>query len=258
MEVSENRGIWDGGYEWPLAGDEWSEAWGGPSHQWWQTLFPRLQGYVPAGRILEIAPGYGRWTHFLKDLCDEMVIVDLSQACVDHCSQRFADDDHITAFVNDGKSLEMIEDGSIDFVFSFDSLVHVEHDVIEAYVAQLATKLTRNGIGFVHHSNMGAYGPAEWDTKNPHWRGLTVSAQSFATLANQHGLSCVSQEILNWGTDHTLLNDCISVFTPKGSAWERETVAIENTGFSTIETATARVMSHLYPQSRRDVRFTTL
>jgi cyclopropane fatty-acyl-phospholipid synthase-like methyltransferase len=39
-----------------------------------------------------------------------------------------------------------------DFVFSFDSLVHVESDVIENYLTQLAKKLKPNGIGFIHHS----------------------------------------------------------------------------------------------------------
>ena len=35
----------------------------------------------------------------------------------------------------------MIQDKSIDFVFSFDSLVHAEAEVIEAYLNQLAMKL---------------------------------------------------------------------------------------------------------------------
>jgi len=51
----------------------------------------------------------------------------------------------------------MIQDKSIDFVFSFDSLVHAEAKVIEAYLNQLAMKLSQNGIGFIHHSNLGKY-----------------------------------------------------------------------------------------------------
>jgi SAM-dependent methyltransferase len=256
MEVSDNLAVWNGHYEWPLQGDEWSAAWGGVSHQWWHTLFPRIQGYVPAGRILEIAPGYGRWTHFLKELCDDMVIVDLAQACIDHCAERFADDAHVTGYANDGKSLAMVEDDSIDLAFSFDSLVHVERDVIDAYLGQLATKLTANGIGFIHHSNMGIYGPAEWEHRNAHWRGHTVSAQLFEALAHQHGLRCVSQEMLTWGDD-TLLNDCISIFTPAGSTWERPNVRAENPSFSVQEMATSLALSNLYPPSRRDVAFTT-
>jgi hypothetical protein len=54
-------------------------------------------------------------------------------------------------------SLDVAVDGSVDFVFSFDSLVHVEMDVIEAYLKQLAAKLTPNGVGFIHRSNLGQY-----------------------------------------------------------------------------------------------------
>lgn len=63
----------------------------------------------------------------------------------------------ISAIINDGRSLDAVVDGSVDFVFSFDSLVHLEVEVIESYLKQLASKLTPNGVGFIHHSNMGEY-----------------------------------------------------------------------------------------------------
>ena len=117
----------------------------------------RINRFVPTGTILEIAPGYGRWTQYLQGLCEQLVVVDLTENCIDHCRKRFADLDHITYHVNDGRSLAMIEDESIDFVFSFDSLVHVELDVLEAYLAQLGAKLRPGGAGFIHHSNAGSY-----------------------------------------------------------------------------------------------------
>ncbi|MBR8827309.1 MAG: hypothetical protein DSM107014_05285 [Gomphosphaeria aponina SAG 52.96 = DSM 107014] len=49
----------------------------------------------------------------------------------------------------------MIPDDSIDLVFSNDSLVHAEADVIESYLAQLSLKLKVNGVGFIQHSNLG-------------------------------------------------------------------------------------------------------
>ena len=60
-------------------------------------------------------------------------------------------------FVNDGKSLEMVVDGGIDFIFSFDSLVHAEEPVLKAYAAEFAKKLRPNGAAFLHHSNLGEY-----------------------------------------------------------------------------------------------------
>jgi hypothetical protein len=42
------------------------------------------------------------------------------------------------------------------------------------------------------------------------------------------GLQCISQELVNWGTDELLI-DCFSLFTPKNSIWARPNNVIENT-----------------------------
>lgn len=125
--------------------------------QWYGTLLPRIQAFVPAQTILEIAPGYSRWTHFLKDLCSQLILVELSEKCIISCQQRFANESHIRYYINDGKSLSMIEDNSIDFVFSFNSLVHAEAEVISAYISEISRKLSANGVAFIHHSNLESY-----------------------------------------------------------------------------------------------------
>ena len=155
--IEENKQSWGVNYEWDKQGDEWSSAWGGPEAQWFGTIFPRIHSFIPASSVLEIAPGYGRWTNYLKDHCTCLVCVDLAEKCIKACKQRFVSDSHITFYVNDGKSLSMIKNKSVDFVFSFDSLVHADPEIIEVYLNQLAEKLTDNGIGFIHHSNMGVY-----------------------------------------------------------------------------------------------------
>src|SRR2546425_3674057 len=76
--VEENLAVRDGTHDWPQAGEEWSERWGGSEMQWRGCLLPRLHSFVPCESILEIAPGFGRWTHFLKDLCAELT---LARAC---------------------------------------------------------------------------------------------------------------------------------------------------------------------------------
>jgi len=255
--LSQNLSVWDQQYSWPQQGDEWSTAWGGVSYQWWTTLFPRLQGFVPAGRILEIAPGYGRWTHYLKDLCDELVIVDIAETAIAYCRQRFASDQHITSYVNDGTSLAMIDSDSIDLTFSFDSLVHAELDVIAGYLVELARVLAADGIAFLHHSNMGAYAPGAYDPNNIHWRATSVCAVFVERLATARDLSCVSQETLAWG-NQTLLNDCISVITRPGSRWDRDNVVVENLAFTTQEIAMAERLSTQYPPSSREIRFGAL
>jgi len=253
-DLADNISMWNEAYDWSQRGDEWSDAWGGVSYQWWVTLLPRIQGFVPAGRILEIAPGYGRWTHYLRDLCDELVAVDIAETAVAHCRERFAGDDHVSFHVNDGTSLAIAEDRSIDLVFSFDSLVHAEREVIAGYLEEFARVLSADGVAFIHHSNMGSYAPGSYDPNNIHWRATTVSAQLVEELARAAGLRCVSQEQVAWG-NHTLLNDCFSVITPAGSRWDRDNDVAENLDFSRHEMATAKRISALYPRARPSLAF---
>src|SRR3954469_21448802 len=156
-DVEENLAVWSTDWDWSTQGDEWSAWWGDTHALWYGALLPRIHAFLPAGTILEIAPGYGRWTQFLKEECERLVAVDLTERCIDACRERFSDATNIEYHVNDGRSLDMVADGSIDFAFSFDSLVHAEADVVGAYVEQLARKLSPDGIGFIHHSNIGGY-----------------------------------------------------------------------------------------------------
>src|SRR5262252_3849013 len=122
--VEANRQHWDADYDWTAGGDEWSAPWGCAEMQWYVSILPRLHPFVPAETILEIAPGFGRWTAYLRQLCRRMVVVDLSARCIEACKARFADSAHIEYHVNDGTSLAMVRDESVDLAFSFDSLVH--------------------------------------------------------------------------------------------------------------------------------------
>src|ERR1700685_1918967 len=140
MPTLEQNRFW-GQYSWPEQGNEWSAEWGDAETQWHATILPRIRRFLPAQRVLEIAPGYGRWSSFLIDSADEYIGVDLNAECVVACRARFAAANHATFMVNDGKSLAAVADDSVNFAFSFDSLVHVEIDVIETYLQELSRKL---------------------------------------------------------------------------------------------------------------------
>src|SRR5262249_10354895 len=118
---------------------------------------PRLHRFLPTGTVLEIAPGHGRWTKYLADQCDRLVAVDVAESCVEVCRERFADTPHVEVHRNDGRALPMLADASVDPVFSFDSLVHVEADVLGAYLGEFARVLAPDGVAFIHHSNLGEF-----------------------------------------------------------------------------------------------------
>ena len=220
--------------QWPEQGDEWSRVWGGVSSQWFGTLLPRLKSFVSAPTILEIAPGFGRWTQFLRPLCSKLVLVDVSPKCIAACQRRFAGDEGIQYHVNDGQSLAMVADESVDLAFSFDSLVHVEAPVLVGYLEQLTRKLAPHGVGFLHHSNIGAFvnpgtGELADGMVNRHWRAQSVSAELVREACNRNALVCVSQEIVNWGGHD--LTDTISVVTRTGSKWGQNNVVRHNGDF---------------------------
>lgn len=249
-DVDTNERNWTSGWEWPERGDEWSAWWGGTDALWHGALLPRIHAWVPAATILEIAPGFGRWTAYLAQLADRVVAVDLTERCVDACRSRFAGDPRVEVHLGDGRSLPMVEDGSVDFAFSFDSLVHAESDVIGAYMGELARVLKPDGAAFVHHSNIGAY-PRQTQLARrvrsrrlhgaltrrgllinmPAWRAESVTAESVAAQAQAAGLACIAQEKVNWEFGRQLI-DCFTVVTPRGSRWEREKVVVENPCFT--------------------------
>jgi SAM-dependent methyltransferase len=231
-------------YDWKDAGEEWSERWGTSAAQWSGTLLPRIKDCLPASTILEIGPGYGRWTHYLKDYCDRLLIVDRASQCIEACRHRFAVDPRVTGYVNQGGSLEMIEDTSLDFVFSFDVFVHIKREIVEEYLSELARTLKPGGRGFIHHSNLGAYAGSLRDKlpsflqklltrwhllDEDHHRSHTMTAELFRALCKQHGLHCTRQELINWRGRRLI--DCLSWFERSESGSDESIEVVQNPNF---------------------------
>jgi hypothetical protein len=231
--------------------------------QWFHCILPRIHSFVPTATILEIAPGHGRWTQFLKDLCQQLHVVDLSATCIAICRERFSEARHIDYHINDGRSLRMIADNSVDFIFSFDSLVHAEAEVMEAYVREIARIATSDAVAFIHHSNVGAYDRYyrfmrqlrrvrgtgrlfRWrilDDLEAGWRAPDMSAERMKSFAAAASLHCIAQERITWDTRS--LSDCFSVLTPRDSRWARPTRELDNPRF-TSDADVSRQLSQLY------------
>ena len=261
--VEQQVSVWDREWDWSEAGEEWSRWWGGTPALWYGALLPRIHAHVPAATVLEIAPGFGRWTRFLRGLARELVIVDVAERCIEHCRERFAADDNISYHVNDGRSLRMLGEGSVDFAFSFDSLVHADAEVMEAYATELARVLTPDGVAFLHHSNLAAYrGLTRLTHVVPNrlraplvrrgalidigaWRAQDVGAEWFAAVCGRAGLSCFSQELISWQHGRWL-TDALTLLTPAGSGWARPRAVVRNPRFGDE----GRRMAQLYAARR--------
>lgn len=259
--IQENKKCWDGDYSWESRGNEWSKDWGAVSMQWYGTILPRIHRFLPAKTILEIGCGYGRWTEFLKDACNHLIAIDLSEECIRACRQRFCTCSNVSFHCNDGTSLDFLDDKSIDFVFTFDALPLVDPPTLEAYMGQLPRILKDDGCAFLHHSNLGAYDQLYRKVRkipyaeeflqaiglldrNLYWRDSGVSADLVQQLAAKYGLVCVSQELIRWGTKHLLI-DAFSVVTHETPREMRSCQRLRNTFFDS-EAANLRQLASLY------------
>jgi SAM-dependent methyltransferase len=254
MDLDENRKVWNNYDVWHSDGDDWSAPWGSAEAQWTVSILPRVCGLLPAHTILEIGCGCGRWTRFLRSHCQQLIGLDLSPVAIERCRLRFADDKQATFVLNDGRSLDGVPDESVDFVFSFDSLVHADHEVMSGYLDQLRRKLRVGGCALLHHSNLGAYvrGGSDgtrptllgalrgvgWLQRNLHWRDPTVSAKGVRRLAHISQLECARQELVPW-RDCDLLIDCFTTLLKRSKSRSIPTPLTRNRHFM-LEAVRAR------------------
>ena len=225
--IRDNKVFYDN-YDWSRSGEEWADPWGGSDMQWFGTILPRIHLFLPADTILEIGAGHGRWANYFLPHCQQLILADLTRQCVDTCKQRFSNNPKVQCIHNDGAALDFVKNETIDFVFSFHSLVHADDITMEKYVIEISNKLTRNGVAFLHHSNAGNY---SYDVTIDSdllvdYRDVTMTAEKMREFARSAGLRCSTQELVNWETEELL--DCFSVLARPNSLWGRASKTISN------------------------------
>jgi SAM-dependent methyltransferase len=148
-------------------------------------------------KILELAPGAGRFSAELIRYARSMVLVDLNEAAIELCRRRFEfyPTTPIEYCVNDGISLDVVRAHDFDMFACHDSMVHMRPEIIESYVAELPRILVPGGLAWLDHSGRGA-------KKVGHRTAMT--AELMVEFASASGLEVVDQRFRNsW--------DCVSV-----------------------------------------------
>jgi SAM-dependent methyltransferase len=225
--IDANRFAWNDSKFWDEEfhdGESWSSGWGSSQAQWQGTILPRISKWLPSSTILEIAPGHGRWSTYLIANATSYIGVDLSQECIDFCQKTFEKQTNASFYVNDGLSLPMVKDNSCDFVFSFDSLIHAEIDVMECYIKEIMRVLNDDGVAFIHHSNAGEFVHL-YSIVTPGWRAKSVTAEHIKRIIESNGGVPLRQECINRGTKECI--DCFTLFA-KDTGTERTFTSIQN------------------------------
>jgi len=228
-----NRQLWGVDYDWPEGGEEWSRVWGGSDAQWRGAILPRIGGLLPTGLTVEIGCGFGRYSHWLREWTQRLLLFDLVDRCVEACLERFSQDPDVQVLRNDGLSLPGVEARSVDFVFSFDSLVHAEIDVLAAYLRELSRVLAPDGAAFLHHSNFKAVLDERQESKNWHFRGETASAAGVRQIASVCDLLVIRQEVVDWGLGSERVEgcDCFTTIVRPEGVWCAEGIFLRNPFF---------------------------
>ena len=165
------------------------------------------------------------------ELCQNYCGVDISPLCVNLCRERFNIYlDKATFIQNNGILLNNIPDDSIDFVFSFDSLVHTEIDVVASYIIQIIKKLDKDGVAFLHHSN-ALNGVDNGDpTHTQSGRSRSVSSSVIKVVIEAAGGRTLTQEEITW-QDSVKRIDCFTTFCKKDAHPLLNYTFIENNNF---------------------------
>jgi SAM-dependent methyltransferase len=168
-------------WDWSEKGEEWSNQSG-----WKESLVAHvLLPNIPRDSVvLEIGPGGGRWTEVLLSRVKKLTVVDLTQKCIDVCKDRFRDRNNIDFFVNDGRTLGMIESASVERIWSWDVFVHIAASDIRSYVAEFARVLVPGGRAIIHHSKNGE--------NKLGWRS-DMTAEKMVEYCTENGLVVISQ-----------------------------------------------------------------
>lgn len=71
--------------------------------------------------------------------------------------------------LNDGTGLVGLDTSAFTFVYTFDSMVHFDLEIVMSYIPEFARVLKPAAHAFVHHSNYTA-NPGGDFRQNPHWK----------------------------------------------------------------------------------------
>lgn len=211
--VEWNKQVWDS-YTWQKDGDEWdsfAQHARVPYEKWKDSLTRSfLIPYLGNGKIVvEIGPGHGRWSEMIAPRIKggKLHLVDVTPKVIEYLKTKLkAEGSQLDLFVNDGKTIPQVEAGSVDFIWSFDTFVHIEELECRSYAREFARVLKRTGMGVIHHPG----NPTPEQRRNGCRSQMTT--QKWKDILRQNNLHVVRQ-MDSWdGGNVKLNNDMITMF----------------------------------------------
>ena len=101
--------------------------------------------------VVEIGPGGGRWTQYLLGV-RKLYVVDYHTELLEELKKNF-NKPNMEFIKNDGTDFPGINEQSIDYIFSFDTFVHLDTHLIEAYLTNMKLILKPGANVVIHYSD---------------------------------------------------------------------------------------------------------
>lgn len=144
-----------------------------------------LEPYVtPETVAVEIGGGGGRWTRYLLG-AREVIVVDLNGEFFDYIRERFPEAaGKLRFYETSGHELGGVDDGSVDFVFSFGTFVHIDPVDIDGYLAEIRRVLRAGAVASIHY---GDRTKKFFDGRPPDFAGFSdMNASKMEEMAVRH------------------------------------------------------------------------
>jgi ubiquinone/menaquinone biosynthesis C-methylase UbiE len=181
-----NQAAWNA-YDWGNQGEEWTV-----SPEWRQSLIEDviLANMAEDAVALEIGPGGGRWSSALQEAASRLILADISESAIEACQKKFAGQENVAYHVTDGVTLTPLPDESVDFIWSFETFVHIAPVDQKAYMRELRRVMRPGARAAIHHAT-------EQSRYDRAWRS-SMTAPLFAKLVEGNGMKVIEQ-INHWG-----------------------------------------------------------
>jgi ubiquinone/menaquinone biosynthesis C-methylase UbiE len=98
------------------------------------------------GRALDFGCGPGRLTQALADRFEEVVGIDISGPMIEEAKRRNTRGSRVRFIVNLADNLEIIDAGTVDFIFTTITLQHSPRPHMDNYIAEFVRILAPGGV----------------------------------------------------------------------------------------------------------------
>lgn len=177
------------------AGPYYDEAEASMEASWTEVVWPLIHS-SDFTSVVEIGAGHGRNSERLRHLAERLYLVDINTENIQFLKDRFRAATNISYVLTNGFSLEGIPDEEATFVYSFDSMVHFDSDIVRAYLREFRRVLRPGGRCFCHYSNETG-NPTGSYRDHPGWRNF-MSRELFEHYAWKEGLAPLESKLIPW------------------------------------------------------------